>query len=213
MVRPIALAVLLVATSGMAGAYADDLFQFESRFRLEAPDPDPVAERTLLTGRVEGSLGGLYGGVGGQTPAAIGQASAIDVYIGMRPELGPLDVDLGYRRRVSPGDAPCCGRLDLRVSRPLGGAVRIGGGLRFDPGTATGRAEATASLPGPGRTRLSARLGSDFAADTATIATAQAPDLRLAASRRLGPGTRLDLRVSGGPDREGTGAIAMRLEF
>lgn len=135
------LALLLCLAPASVGAQAvADGFALIRHFSVERPrDRDRAAIHT----RIEGRAGRFYGGLKGEARVRNAASHQLNLYIGLRPRLGPLSVDLGYSRSVA-DDAG--GTVALSIRRRLGIGGSVDAGLRFEPETAAARTEARAQV-------------------------------------------------------------------
>ena len=97
----------------------------------------------VLRGQVEGGFGRFYGGVRAETVAAPEDAGNLNLYLGLRPTVGAVAMDVSFTRNV---EAACCGAVALNVGRPVGRRARIGARFYFDASAENAGTEARASV-------------------------------------------------------------------
>jgi len=97
----------------------------------------------VLRGQVEGAFGRLYGGVRAETVAAPDDPGNLNVYLGLRPIIGAVAMDVSFTRNV---ESACCGAVAVNVGRPVGRRARIGARFYFDASAANAGTEARASV-------------------------------------------------------------------
>lgn len=147
-------------------------------------DDDPAVQ-----GHLEGRMGPVYAGVRASSVKRGADRLEAKVFLGVRPKVGALSLDLNYQRYLYARSGDCCGEVALTVARPVGERGSFGARVALDPEAERLRAEATASLVvardvavggavgrdsgvagEPGGDRVSWRLGASRAfADTVTV--------------------------------------------
>lgn len=202
------LSLVAAVLSGLAGPAAADPFRMISVFSVERPRERPT--EPLLKGRVEGAAGNFYGGFRGRTVPLAEHSAAFDIYVGVRPRLGTLDVDVGYSRHVTDEAAGCCGTFALRLDREIGQSAELGAQLRMDPAGESGRAEARAEVHIFERTRIQGTLGHNF---DGAGPEASAVTFDFGATRPLGTGASLDLRYRDASYRPGRAEVSVKVRF
>ena len=202
------LALAVAALSSLAGPAAADPFRMTSYFSVERPRERP--SDPLLKGRVEGSAGGFYGGFRGRTVPLAEHSAAFNLYVGVRPRFGTLDLDVGYSRHMTDEAAGCCGVFALRLDREIGQSAELGARLQMDPAAESGRAEAHAEVRLFRRTRIKGTLGHTFRSAGAEASTVT---FNFGATRPLGTGASLDLRYRDASYRPGRAEVALRVRF
>lgn len=208
MTRQFLFAALITLALGPAETAEADPFYVTSAFSVDRPQertPDPT-----LKGRIEGTAGSFYGGVNGRTLPEPDRAAAFDLYVGLRPQIGRVALDLGYSRQMSDGDTGCCGQVAVGLGGDVGARARLGARLQVDPQDEIATAEASATVDLFETTRIAGRLGHRF--DVSPDGGSQLT-LDVGASRPLGTGASMDLRFSDASSRAGRAELSMRLQF
>lgn len=191
------------------GAAVGEPLRLVSAFKVERP-AERAAEPTLR-GRIEGAAGGLYGGVSGHTLTDPELVAAFEVFLGLRPQLGPVGMDLGYVRKVGDAGASCCGTVALRLGGELSDRAQLGARLQVDPEHETAAAEASASFAPGEAMRITGRLERRF--DLAQPTEGDGVTVDIATERAMGQGASLDLRYRDGSSRPGRTEVGFRLRF
>lgn len=193
MIRTIFAATILVGL--LSPAVRSESISVSSSYAV-----DPVTETrrdAVIRGRVEGEVGGFYGGIRAETLPKPDDVGAVAVYLGMRPRLGDVSMDLAWTRNV---EADCCGALAVDVSRNVGESGRVAARVRFDATGDSAETEARASVRVYSGTRLAGGIGTRVDGDSAQLGF----DVGL--SRALADLCTLDLRyrdaASGAPRAE-----------
>lgn len=125
-------------------------------------DPALSERDATVQGRFEGAAGVFYGGVNAAT-LGLGEANAkFDLYVGVRPRVGRLGFDIGYRRHLYDDQGDMGGELKLSVARPLGSFGSLRALVAVDPDAASARSEATANLRVLGRMSIGGGLGGEI---------------------------------------------------
>jgi len=207
MLRPILLVLSVLTLPGVAGPTAADPFRMTTAFSVERPRERPA--EPSLKGRVEGAAGRFYGGFRGRTVPRAEHSAAFDLYVGLRPRFGTLDIDLAYSRHMTDASGACRGVFALRLNREIGAQAEVGAGLQMEPDGDAGRAEAHAEISVFERTRLEGRLEHRFRAN----ADDPALTLDLGASRTLGTNASLDLRYRDASYQVGRAELSVRVRF
>ena len=99
-------------------------------------------EKPALQGYVTATNGFIYGGAWASTVDIDGDYGELDLYFGVTPEFGQLDVDISYRRFLYNRSGDCCGEIGLALGYPAGSVVDIAGAFYWDPENDTTWAEA-----------------------------------------------------------------------
>lgn len=207
MTRQFLFAALFALAFGPAGTADAEPFRLVSKFSVDRPQerrPDPT-----LKGRIEGSAGSFYGGLNGRTLSDPDQTAAFDVFVGMRPRIGRMALDLGYSRRMV--EAESDGRVAVGLGREVGQRTRFGARLQVNPEAEMATAEASASVRIFETTRIAGTLGRRF--EVASPDDNSDVTLKVGASRPLGTGASMDLRYSDASSRAGRTELLMRLRF
>lgn len=162
MIRTIFAAMMFVGA--LSPAVRSESLSLSSNYAV-----DPVTETrrdAVIRGRLEGRVGGFYGGIRAETVPKPDDVGAIAIYLGMRPQFGDVSMDLAWTRSV---EADCCGALALDVSRSLGESGRVAARVRFDAAGESAETEARASVRVYRGTRLAGGFGTRLGSDSAEL--------------------------------------------
>lgn len=136
-VRPLAAAIAV----GMipCAASAQDSFEFSFGGRIASDyisDGESLSDgRPVLQGYAEVERGLLFGGIWGSTIDDGENEFELELSLGIRPQLGDLDISLSYARTFYDDSGDCCGEVILFVEQPLSDRISAGTGISYDPGS------------------------------------------------------------------------------
>ncbi len=118
--------------------------------------------RPAVQAYAEATAGVVYGGIWGSTVNLDDDRAEIDLYLGLRPSLAALDVDLSYTRYLYDTTGDCCGELALALAHPVGQSGLVSGEISTDPEAETLWLEAGGALTLFDAFEADALLGSDL---------------------------------------------------
>lgn len=170
----------------------------------------PRAEPTIH-GRVEGAAGGVYGGLRAATLDRQEHEARFDIYLGLRPDIGPLSVDLAYTRRMDETGGGCCGAVALSLGRPFGEGGALSARLNLDSVTETALTEAQASMALPRDYRIRGSISSRFSTRDLSADPRLAVDL--GASRAITDSVTVNLRFQEASQAPGRAALSLNVKF
>ncbi len=119
-------------------------------------------DKPAVQGYVEGAFSVFYAGAWGSTVDLDGDRFELDLYAGVRPELGDISFDIGYIRYFYDETGDCCGEILLGAAAPLGDAAEVGAAFYWDPEAETTWLEATAGIAAPFDLYVDGVAGADF---------------------------------------------------
>ncbi len=162
--RPLAPGVLALALPGLAAAQAMPEFSFGANlttnyiFRGTSQTDDKPA----IQGYVEGAIGTFYGGLWASNVDIDDDRVEFDLYLGIRPTFGDLEVDLNYTRYLYDDSGDCCGEAALLLAYSIGEVATVGGGIYVDPEESTEWGEVAADYTIPQGVTFGGTVGTDF---------------------------------------------------
>jgi uncharacterized protein (TIGR02001 family) len=104
----------------------------------------------------------------------------LDLYAGVRRELGPVSLDLNYTRYLYDESGDCCGELGILLGAPIGESVEAEGGVYLDLAEDTQWGQIGATLALPAEFGLGGTVGTDFGSLNLPDGTKYAWDIGLA---------------------------------
>lgn len=151
MLRKLLLCALLALTSGTA-SHAQEL-ALHSSYSVNRASATRLDAG--LSGRLEGAVGSVYGGVSGQTLADPSLIGSLDVFVGLRPRIGQYTMDMIVVRPLAdPSTA-----MTVSIGRPLGDSANLAARFAYDDRSTVVETGARASLLVSRTTRLAAGIG------------------------------------------------------
>jgi uncharacterized protein (TIGR02001 family) len=162
--RPLIPGMLALALPGLAAAQAMPEFSFGANlttnyiFRGTSQTDDKPA----IQGYVEGAIGTFYGGLWASNVDIDDDRVEFDLYFGIRPTFGDLEVDLNYTRYLYDDSGDCCGEAALLLAYSIGDVATVGGGIYVDPEENTEWGEVAADYTIPQGVTFGGTVGTDF---------------------------------------------------
>jgi uncharacterized protein (TIGR02001 family) len=173
-------------------------------------------DRPAVQGYVEGEMGIVFGGVWASTVDFPGDPDfgddnvEFDLYGGIRPDLGPVSVEINYTRYLYDDSGDCCGEFGFLLGYPVNDAVEVGGAFYGDPGSDTAWLQAGGGIVVLQDYLLDGTLGTDFGTlDYGKDKVAW----DLGVSRGFGEFATVDLRYHDSNVDPGRAVVSLSLDF
>jgi uncharacterized protein (TIGR02001 family) len=162
--RPLIPGVLALALPGLAAAQAMPEFSFGANLTTNYiyRGTSQTDDKPAIQGYVEGAIGTFYGGIWASNVDIDDDRVEFDLYLGVRPTFGDLEVDLNYTRYLYDDSGDCCGEAALLLAYSIGDVATVGGGIYVDPEESTEWAEVAADYTIPQGVTFGGTVGTDF---------------------------------------------------
>jgi uncharacterized protein (TIGR02001 family) len=123
-------------------------------------------DRPAVQAYVEVWQGIFYGGIWTSTvDFDSGDNVEIDLYAGVQPTFGDLEVDLSYYRYIYDNSGDCCGEFQLGLAYPMADQGAIAVGFEYDPEDDSKWGETALELNITPEWIAGGTLGTDFGTD------------------------------------------------
>jgi uncharacterized protein (TIGR02001 family) len=162
--RPLIPGMLALALPSFAAAQAMPEFSFGANLTSNYVyrGTSQTDDKPAIQGYVEGAIGTFYGGLWASTVDLDDDNVEFDLYLGIRPTFGDLEVDLNYTRFLYDDSGDCCGEVALLLSYPIGEVASVGGGAYADFENDIEWFEVTAAYTAPQGFTVGGTVGTDF---------------------------------------------------
>ena len=167
--------------------------------------------KPAVQGYVEGAYGIFYGGVWTSTVDIYGDNLEVDLYAGVRPELGgDLTIDFSYYRYLYDDSGDCCGEFILLAGYAVADIGEVSAEFDYDPVNDTQWGELGASMGIVAEFTLGGKIGTDFGSyDLGKDKVAW----DVGVSRGLGDFATVDLRYYDSNDDPDTAVLTISVDF
>jgi uncharacterized protein (TIGR02001 family) len=153
-------AILLLAGPAAADDMFDVAFGVSATSDYISRGVSQTEHKAAVQGYVEPSVGAAYGGVWASNVSFSGVPDTeVDFYAGLRPEIGPVSLDLGYNRATYTSGADSSGEFFLKANVAASDNTTIGGQFYLNPDDSSTYVEANADVSLPHGFGVSGAIG------------------------------------------------------